>query len=230
MTDWDQLADWWLEEAVDPSYVEEVHPLLDDLLGDVSGKLILEVGAGEGRVLRMLRKRGAEAVGMDVSWKLAARAGGSFLGLLPSLAAVRDEAFDLGLAVLVFEHLPSLDGVFEELSRVTRPGGRCLLVVNHPLMTAPGAGPLTDPMDGEVFLRPGRYFDDGFTDEPAGADVVRFHHRSMGVLVEAAAEAGWCLERLVERGISQSRMVRDTTFLGHEHIPRLLGLSWRKSG
>lgn len=230
MTDWSLLADWWLEEVGDLSYAEEVHPLLFELLGDVSGKRVLEVGAGEGQVLRLLRERGAEAVGMDVSGRLAARAGVSFVGRLPSLGAVRDEVFDLGLAVLVFEHLPSLEGVFEELARVTKPGGRCVLVINHPLITAPEAGPLTDPTDGEVFLRPGRYFEGGFTDEPAGTGLVRFHHRPLGELLETAAGAGWILARLVERGISPARVERDPSFLGHEHLPRLLGACWRKPG
>jgi len=191
MSEWNRLADWWLGEVADPGYIEEVHPLVTDLVGNVSGLRVLEVGAGEGQILRLLREQGAEAVGMDLSARLAARAGTSFLGRLPSLAAVHDGAADLVVAVLVLEHLPSLDGLFEELFRITRVGGACVLVGNHPLMTAPGSAPITDPTDGEVFLRPGDYFAGGFTDEPAGPGTVRFHHRSLGVLLEAAAGAGW---------------------------------------
>ncbi len=228
MSEWDRLAEWWIGEAADPAYAEEVEPVLIDLLGPVTSLRVLEVGAGEGRVLRLLRGRGAEAVGMDLSPRLAAMAGGSFVGRLPSLAAVRDRSVDAVVVSLVLEHLPSLEGVFEELARVTRDGGRCVLVVNHPLLTAPGAAPVTDPTDGEVFLRPGGYFGGGSTLEPAGPTSVRFHHRPLGELLETAAGAGWCLQRLTEHGVSAGMIERDPGYAGHEHIPRLLGVAWRR--
>ncbi len=228
MTEWDRLADWWIGEATDPAYSEEVHPIVLELAGDVAGLRVLEVGAGEGQVLRLLRSAGATAVGMDISHRLASRAGTSFVGRLPSLGSVQAGSFDLVVAVLVIEHLPSIDRLFDELARVTRAGGGCVVVVNHPLMTAPGAAPITDPTDGEVFLRPGVYFEPGFTDEPDGDVNVRFHHRPLGDLLESAALVGWCLERFIERGVSQAHLTRDPSYAGHEHLPRLLGVRWRK--
>ena len=228
MSEWDRLADWWLGEVADPAYREEVHPLVLDLVGDVAGLRVLEVGAGEGQVLRLLREKGAETFGMDLSARLAGKAGASFVGRLPSLAAVHDTATDMIVAVLVLEHLRSLEGLFEEFHRITRIGGACVLVGNHPLMTAPGSAPITDPTDGEVFLRPGDYFAEGFTDEPAGPGTVRFHHRPLGFLLEAAAGAGWSLERFQEVGISAGRVARDPSYAGQEQLPRLLGVRWRK--
>lgn len=229
MSEWDRLADWWLGEVADPAYIEEVHPVVTDLVGDVAGLRVLEVGAGEGQVLRLLREKGAHAVGMDLSARLATKAGTSFLGRLPSLDAVHDDAADMVVAVLVLEHLPSLEGLFDEFQRITRTGGACVLVGNHPLMTAPGSAPITDPTDGEVFLRPGDYFTGGFTDEPAGPGTVRFHHRPLGVLLEAAATAGWSLERFIEAGISAAHVARDPSYAGQEQLPRLLGIRWRKT-
>ncbi|UCG41182.1 MAG: methyltransferase domain-containing protein [Acidimicrobiia bacterium] len=226
--EWAGLAEWWLEEAQDAAYGTEVLPLLRSVLPGVAGATVLEVGCGEGQVLRMLTEAGAIAFGMDSEQALARRAGQAFRGVLPSLAAVRDGAVDGIVCNLVLEHLPSLDRVFDEWYRVTRPGGWCTLVVNHPLQTAPGAGPITDPDDGEVFLRVGEYFDRGWTDEPAGEGTVRFHHRPLGEVLEAAAMAGWRLERFEERAVSAEMRSSDPSWSGHEHVPRLLGARWRR--
>ncbi len=226
--DWSGLAEWWVEEARDPAYRSEVLPLLSQMLPDVAGATVLEVGCGEGQVLRLMRDAGAHALGMDAESDLARLAGSSFRGLLPSLAPVRDGAVDGVVCNLVLEHLPSLDGLFDEWHRVVRPGGWCALVVNHPLQTAPGAGPITDPDDGEVFLRVGDYFAHGWTDEPAGEGTVRFHHRPLGEVLEAAAAAGWHLERFEERSVSAEMRSSDVSWSGHEHVPRLLGARWRR--
>lgn len=225
--EWSGLADWWVAEVRDPAYRTEVLPLLGDVLPDVAGQTVLEVGCGEGQVLRELAAAGAVALGMDLDMGLARLAGPAFRGVLPSLAPVRDHAVDGVVCNLVLEHLASVEGVFEEWQRVVRPGGWCVLVVNHPLQTAPGAAPVTDPDDGEVFLRVGDYFGEGWTDEPAGAGVVRFHHRPLGVVLEHAAAAGWQLERFEERAVSATLRASDPSWAGHEHVPRLLGARWR---
>lgn len=225
---WSGLAEWWVEEARDPAYRTEVLPLLSSVLPTVEGATVLEVGCGEGQVLRLLRGAGAVGFGMDSEPELARLAGSSFRGVLPSLASVRDGAVDGVVCNLVLEHLPSLDGLFEEWHRVTAPGGWCAVVANHPLQTAPGAGPITDPDDGEVYLRVGEYFEPGWTDEPAGEGTVRFHHRPLGDVVEAAAAAGWRLARFEERAVSTEMRGADPSWAGHEHVPRLFGARWER--
>jgi SAM-dependent methyltransferase len=48
--------------------------LLDDVMlaecGEVEGKLILDVGAGEGRFSRMLKARGARPLAVDLTWQM----------------------------------------------------------------------------------------------------------------------------------------------------------------
>jgi SAM-dependent methyltransferase len=226
VSDWDDLADWWLTEVTDPAYREEVVPLCLDLLAPGPGEVLLDVGCGEGGVSRTVAATGATVVGVDGSPSLAARAPRAFVARLPDLAAVRDASFDGAFMVLVLEHLPDEAAVLAELARVVRPGGKLVLVVNHPYFTAPDAAPVTDPIDLEVFWRPGRYLGRGHTDEPAGEGTIRFHHRPLGELLTTAAGAGWSLQRLVERGPGRRQVRRDPTLADQAHVPRLLGAHW----
>jgi hypothetical protein len=101
------------------------------------------------------------------------------------------------------------------------------MVINHPIFTAPDSSPMEED-DGETLWRPGRYFDRGFSDEPAGEEKVRFYHRTMGELLTAASDAGWDLETLDERPASAAQITRNPDLAGQEHIPRLLGARWRR--
>ncbi len=225
---WQELAEWWTDEvAGDPAYAEEVLPLLVEVFGPIAGERVLDAGIGEGQVARVIEQGGSKVVGVDLSPELAAAAGASVVGSITQLGFFHNNSFDSAYVCLVLEHLPEIDSVFEELARVVKSGGRVALVINHPVATAPESGPIVDPMDGELFWRPGRYLGTGFTEEPAGDGVVRFYHRPMSVLFNAAATAGLILEQVEERGVSDRQIARDPGYKGHEHHAKLLACRWR---
>jgi hypothetical protein len=103
-----------------------------------------------------------------------------------------------------------------------------VLVVNHPIFTAPESAPIHDT-DGETLWRPGEYFGTGWTDEPAGDGVIRFHHRTMGELLTSAADAGWSLEHMIEVGVTDEQVERTPWLADQRNIPRLLGCRWVNS-
>ncbi len=226
--DWQGLAGWWSKEvADDPAYEEQVLPLLLDLLAPRWGSRHLDAGCGEGRVMRALADAGAKVIGCDLSHELLrlAQAEGPVVRCrLPDLDWVRPASFDGAYASLVVEHLAQLDRFFDALAGAVRPGGVLALVLNHPFFTAPGSGPVVDPTDGELFWRWGSYLEEGYTEEPAGADRVTFYHRPLATLLNTAAEAGWSLTRVVEQGVPAG--TGDTLLTDQGHIPRLLGLRW----
>ena len=226
----DALADWWVAEvASDPVYAEEVIPLALGALDPQPGRLYLELGCGEGEVMRAAAGAGARIVGCDLSARLAqqaAPAGPVAVCRLPDLGWLRDGGLDGALAVLVLEHLAEAGELFSAAARVVRPGGVLALVANHPAYTAPGSGPFVDPEDGEVLWRWGPYMDEGSSEEPAGEGSVLFHHRSLGRLLSAAADAGWCLVRLVEHGVGERRAAADPLLAVQRQIPRLMAARW----
>jgi SAM-dependent methyltransferase len=219
---WSDLTDWWLDEIDgDPAYDAVVTPMLIDVLEPESGRTYLDIGCGEGRIMRALADHGSRAIGVELNLGLADRAaetGSVVNGLLPNLGFLRDDAVDGVVCVLVVEHIEDHRYLLTELARVVAPGGVFALVMNHPFWTAPGSTPITDA-DFEVLWRPGSYFEPGSSLERAGEQQIVFHHRSTGDLLEAAASAGWSLERLVEAPHHE--------FPDQAGIPRLLACRWR---
>jgi len=229
---WDEgLAAWWLEEvSSDPAYRTEVMPLTMAMADPQPGERWLDLGCGEGRVMRAIAACGARAFGCDASPALAAEAGpGTVVAAMPELACFADATVDGAVAVLVLEHLDDHGAFFAGVGRVVRPGGVLALVANHPVFTAPGSAPVVDPDDGEVLWRWGRYLEAGVQHERAGRQTLAFHHRPLGDLVASAAAAGWTLERLREDPVGPERAAEDPIMWGQRGIPRLLGVRWRRT-
>jgi SAM-dependent methyltransferase len=228
---WDELDKWWVQELEsDPSYDEEITPLLLELLDPQHDELYLDLGCGTGRVLAQVIDRGARAVGCDLNQRLlqeARKVAPVVRGVLPSLEWVRPGTFDGAYVGLVVEHLSDEVEFFSSAARAVRVAGCLALVMNHPIWTAPLSSPIDDA-HGEVLWRPGRYFGRGHSDEPAGRRKVRFYHRTAADLLNAASAAGWALVQMEERGISRQQVERYPDYAGQEHIPRLLGARWTR--
>lgn len=225
---WDDLASWWTAEATsDPAYSMDVHPLLTSLLPDDPGRT-LDLGCGEGQGMRLV---GGSVFGVDLSLELlrmACSAGPVAVSDLPSLGFLRDSSFRTAYSVYLVDLIDDHEEFFAATARVVEQGGSLVLVINHPAYTAPGSGPILDT-DREVLWRWGDYFTKGSSLEPAGPRDIRFHHRPLGDLLTAAASVGWSLDEMIERGLSADTIGHLPGYEGQEHIPRLLGVRWRRA-
>jgi SAM-dependent methyltransferase len=226
---WDDLARWWaLEVANDPTYASDVHPILLELMPDEPG-LVMDLGCGEGQGMRLVDH---DAFGCDLSQDLLVQArasGGVVRARLPDLKWLREDALDTAFSVYLLDLIEDHQRFFAEVAHGVKAGGSLVIVINHPAYTAPGSAPLMD-LEGEILWRWGSYFSRGSSTEPAGTGEVRFFHRPMADLLNAAAAAGWKLERMIERGLSTETIIRIPGYEGQEGIPRLLGVLWRLQG
>lgn len=230
--DWDQIATWWVGEVdAGRAYDGDVVPLVSDLLGTPRGP-VLDLGCGEGQVMRLLGPPAdGLVVGCDLSVELLKRAqdaGPVVCCDLPRLGWLRDGVAGAAFSTFVLDLIPDHVGFFRETARVVASGGTLVVVLNHPTFTAPGSVPLFDE-DGKVLWRWGEYFTCGSSTEPAGGIDLTFYHRSMSELLNAAAASGWMLERLEERGLDSESIARDPGYTGQEGIPRVLAARWSRS-
>ena len=116
-------------------------PAIVDLLGEVAGRRILDAGCGAGAVSTALRERGGIVAGFDRSAKmveLARQRLGDDVDLrvadIGQPLPYPDRAFDDVVAALVLHYLEDWTAPLAELRRVLRPGGRLVVVVNHPII------------------------------------------------------------------------------------------------
>lgn len=116
-------------------------PAILDLAGEVDGRRILDAGCGAGAVSAALRDRGATVAGFDRSTKmveLARQRLGDDADLrvadIASPLPYPDAAFDDVIAALVLHYLEDWTAPLAELRRVLKPGGRLIVVVNHPII------------------------------------------------------------------------------------------------
>jgi len=224
---WDQIAEWWVETVRDdPRDSTDLLELLDELIGGTGG-LTLDLGCGEGQVMRHL---GAPIVGTDISDRLlavAAEAGPVVRAGLPGLGWVRPESFDRAVCIGVVEMVENHRRLFAEVSTAVKSGGHLLVVMNHPVSTVPDSEPLVDEA-GEILWRWGEYLEPGRLAQQIEGNEIVLYHRSMGALLEAAATAGWRLDRLIERGPSVRTIARFPEYEGQEQIPTILGCRWTR--
>jgi len=121
-------------------------PAVRGFFGSIAGQRVVDVGCGTGRHTLALVEAGAMVAAVDQCPEMMTVAMGKLLGrdvawvrhALPQPLPFAPDAFDLAVMGLVAEHVADLSGVMRDLSRVVRPGGRCIISALHPDRTADG--------------------------------------------------------------------------------------------
>lgn len=236
---WEAHAGWWQDhftDGADPEYEEQILPLVAAWVRP--GDRVCEVGCGEGQVARVVSRAGAASVvGVDPSLNQVgagvARAGGPvYVRADAEHLPLGDGSVDAVVVCLVYEHLDAIDAAVAEVVRVLVPGGRFLLMLNHPLLQTPGSGWVDDHLvdPPEQYWQVGDYLEPAVVVEEVAKGVhIRFVHRPLGVYLNTLADAGLVLERVDEPSPPPGFLAAAPGYESARHIPRLLALSLRRS-
>ena len=133
---------------------------------------MLDVGCGEGQVARRAGRARASRSSASTRRRrqivvARERGGGPAYAAVDGRAAARaaTASFDAVVMCLVLEHLDPFEPAIHEIARVLEPGGRFLLLLNHPLLQTPGSGWIDDHILEEQYWRVGPYLRDDATIE-----------------------------------------------------------------
>lgn len=175
------------------------------LLGDVTGREILEVGCGSAPCARWLATQGAVVTALDLSAGMLryAAAANEATGIdVPLVRANAErlpfasETFDIACSAFgAIPFVADLPGTFREIARVLRPGGSWVFAVTHPMrwIFPDDPGPNGLRVTGSYFDR--RPYVE--VDENGNATYVE-HHRTLGDFVRALTGAGLTITDLIE--------------------------------
>jgi SAM-dependent methyltransferase len=232
---WSEHAGWWQDgftDGADPEYEQQILPIVAEHVA--GAQRVLDVGCGEGQLSRRAAATGAQVIGLDPiadQIGLAVTRGGGPGYLRGEAVALPfgDATFDAVVACLVFEHLEEPDDAIAEVARVLAPGGRFLFMLNHPLLQAPGSGWVDDHILEEQYWRVGAYLTESVVDEEMEPGVVLpFVHRPLSRYVNAMADHGLLLERMLEPPPPPGFLERAPGYTAAAEFPRLLVLRARR--
>ena len=200
---YDAIADLY-DDAVGDDLRDPAAAALLELLPDVQGRRLLDLGCGQGRLSRELARRGAAVTGVDISNALLAKARSAEhadpLGIdyveadVTSAGALAGERFDVVVCHFALSDIDDLSAGIATVARVLAPGGSFVFSILHPCF--PGWGD-----DAPSSWPVGRGY---FTEEWWLADNTGFrgkvgaNHRMLSTYLNALVEHGLALERVAE--------------------------------
>ena len=207
---YDRWADIYDTEDNPLIVLEE--PRVRELLGDVRGLRIADIGCGTGRHAVRLASEGAIVTAVDFSegmmQKARAKPGAGAIQWLHHDVGrplpLADGHFDRVLCALVVDHLQPLETFFRELGRICQPGGFVVVSSFHPAMMLRGIqARFVDPATGR-------------DTRPASAA------NSVSDYVLGAVRAGMTIEQMSEHAVDEAFAARSARAAKYLNWPMLL--------
>ena len=211
---WDRNAAQWHQSfgANDLSRQDLLDPIILQILGDVSGKRVLDAGCGDSYLSRKLAKLGALVTGVELSPQMFSFAqeeqNREPLDIvyhnadIASLSFLPDHSFDIVVTNNVIQDTEDYQGAFREFFRLLRPGGTYLQIVNHPCFVTPGCGWERDANGNRLYWKVDHYFNCGPSltkwRPETGMDPTISWHRTLGDLLNPLISCGFRIKRLIE--------------------------------
>ena len=169
---WDDNADLWTElvRRKKDSYREYFNnPAFFRFIDNLDGKTVLDAGCGEGYNTRLLAKKGAKTVGIDISPRMIELARQEEkrkpLGIhykvtsFSDLSPFNDGAFDVVVSFMSLMDGPKFQNAVKEIFRVLRPEGELIFSVTHPCFITKGFQWIRDEKGNYAELTVSSYFD-----------------------------------------------------------------------
>lgn len=239
---WNDIADDWVAHADANDYRNHyLMPRMLAMLGEVAGKVVLDLGCGEGGYARELRRRGAHVTAVDGSARLIevarerARADGVDVRFVHANASALDDVesgrFDLVVAAMSLMDVEDYEGAVREVDRVLRSGGELLMSLTHPCFSAPVSSWVRGADGALDVFAVDQYFNRVAWPEKITtafrAPVIR-RHRPLEDYMAAPLRCGLRLRDFLEPSVTDEELGLSGRFRKLSRIPYFLFVRWSK--
>jgi SAM-dependent methyltransferase len=230
MTDWDHEAENWVAWARTPghdAYWYYGSSFYDEIVPE-SGRRTLEIGCGEGRVARDLRRRGHNVIALDLSPTLIGHAhradpGGRYIVADAAALPFADEAFDVVVSYNTLMNVNDMPASVAEAARVLERGGVLCISVTHP---ASDAGTFRGEEPDAPFVIEGSYLGKRRFEGTFERDGLQMTFRGWCYALEDYARAlewaGLSVDRLREPGATDRAVASRASYRRWQRMPMFL--------
>jgi len=250
-TEWDQASESWAEfvRVGKDYYRDEMNnPAALKMIGDVSGKHVLDLSCGEGYNTRILANVGAKVIGVDFSEKMIDLARqlekrqnlgiSYYVSDAADLKRFESKCFDVVTCLMALMDIKRYEDAISEVARVLKKNGRFVFSITHPCFefgnTVRGEpiaewkyeeGTKNAAEKKAVHLEIRRYF--GITRCEVSWDMKRLvkpfrttsFHRTLTDYFQALHKSGFVVTRLVEPKPTSKGVSKYPSLRKHTRIP-----------
>jgi ubiquinone/menaquinone biosynthesis C-methylase UbiE len=251
---WDGNAEVWAKHvrAGYDTYRDLYNnPAFFEFVGDLSGRIVLDAGCGEGYNTRQFAQRGAKMTGVDISPKMIqlARAeeereplGISYeVASTNELSTFADETFDVIVSTMALMDCADYGAAIIEFWRLLKYDGLLAFNICHPCFTNALRGWECNESGQIVGIRLGDYFQEGdyverwkFGAAPESERqkvepfTVIYFHRTLADFINPLCAAGFKIEAIVEPRPTEEACQAYPSLRKHQLVPQTLCVKARK--
>jgi SAM-dependent methyltransferase len=226
-----EMSEEWIKMAQsNPHRIHFIMPFTFKQLGDVSGKVILDLGCGEGGYSRELTRKGAIVTAIDCGESAIkyciSKAEEEQLNITYhvrnscDLYSIENDTFDVVLASMMLMDCEDFEGTIKEIVRVLKPAGKLFASVCHPCFhLSGGIGRQRINADKEVVVSNYYHPKEWEAPLPGGNVNVIWRHRTIEDYVKIFIKSGLTITDLHEPKPTEEQAVINADIAWMQKIP-----------
>lgn len=214
-------------------------PIVFELLGDIKGKNVMDIGCGYGAMSIKIARNGANKVlGIDVSEKMIEKGicenshpNITYRVLCAEQLGCIGGKFDVVVSCLAIHYIENFEKLFADVYGLLNDGGELIFSMEHPMYTASKfsqqwiSDPVSEVATGFVT---DHYGEEGIRNITwLGKKITKYHHK-IDTIFNALIGAGFVFEKVIEPSPSKE-LIKRVPKTAHElHRPAYLIVKCRK--